>query len=589
MIGGSEFNARSLPASEIPEWFVPPESHFLPLTTRDHTVMLGPRGSGKTTLLKMLTIKALNNWTASESKEYIPKIRFNAAMVPGDRLWGRQIADIERDHPGIGEAIFVAHTIRALLRAMKDVIEVSEHGLRSELTHLKANMEPAKEKQFSEIASKAIRINISLNSVAGLIFELDSILANIDELKENRQFRYENLTGMINAVVSAFNELSTAPTDRRWALLFDELEIAPEKIQTLLMSIIRSGEQRVVYKLAFAPFSPLVLDESPAGPKRTHDYGVIPLTYANKEDARTFIYQIAERLFLHHVNKLDDIKRILGNSSYRVNHKTGNRMPDEFISLQNKDESFASYIKKNSVYRKNKLNENEKAQYIRKIAPIVKARDYYLSSYTNNRARRERSRKAHTLYHGYPTLLEAADGNPRALLTMLVPMAQTLMFEKPEGISKPITRVLQSEAIRRAESLLVSLLNVIPAEVEGDNKKGLLGFVDRIGRRFEGRLLSGPFKPDLLTTFVVDDGVSDAEKFAVGQALNVGAIIHVPYLDANPDGILRGIEGMKFRLSYALAPRYRLPLTLGDTVNLSSLLSPSAGVESDQLSFFQED
>jgi hypothetical protein len=42
---------------------------------------------------------------------------------------------------------------------------------------------------------------------------------------------------------------------------------------------------------------------------------------------------------------------------------------------------------------------------------------------------------------------------------------------------------------------------------------------------------------------------------------------------------LRGLRGQRFRLSYALAARYRLLLTLGDRINLSTLLLEMRGLD----------
>lgn len=63
------------------------------------------------------------------------------------------------------------------------------------------------------------------------------------------------------------------------------------------------------------------------------------------------------------------------------------------------------------------------------------------------------------------------------------------------------------------------------------------------------------------------------------KALNAGAIIHVPHPESGPDTLLRGLRGQRFRLSYALASRYRLLLTLGDRVSLSKLLLEMRGVD----------
>ncbi len=587
MIGGSEFNARSLPASEVASWFVPPETHFVPLLSRDHTVMVGPRGSGKTTLLKMLTINALENWDAPEAVEYINKIHFNAALVPGDRLWGQQVSEANEKASGLGEKIFVAHTVRALLRAMKDVTVASELSTITSTSHLHANMGVENEGVLADTLAETYGLSIRLRSLLGLIFIFDHILANTERLESSRVFETQNLSGLLSATISAFNELAGTP-DRQWALLFDELEIAPEGIQSLLMSLIRSSDQRIIFKLALAPYTPYVKQSRPDAPHIKHDYNVVSLTYPNKEDSRIFSQQIAEKVFSSSANADVRLLNVFGSSAFRVNYNKGEKLPREFLSLAHKDESFAEHIKITGLTKRNLKNENERAQHIRKISPIVKTRDYYLSSFHNETAKRHRSRKSHDLYTGYPTILEVADGNPRALLTMLVPMARAVRYVTEIGRPGLVPRNLQADAVKRAEFLQASLLNVIPVEIEGNEKKGLLGFIDDIGRSLQARLISGPFKPDLYCSFNVDRDVTDKEEAAIGQALNVGAIIYVPHRDASPDGILKGIRGMRFRLSYSLSARFRLPLTLGEPLNLSALLKRAREYDDEQLTFFEK-
>jgi hypothetical protein len=161
-----------------------------------------------------------------------------------------------------------------------------------------------------------------------------------------------------------------------------------------------------------------------------------------------------------------------------------------------------------------------------------------------------------------------------------------LKGNEPQKISSS----LQSHAIRRIELLLTSLLQVIPLDVDGfEPGKGLLDFVDQIGRAFEDRLLREPFRTDYVGSFVLDSNVTPAIVSAVGKALNAGAIIHVPFAEGGPDSLLRGLKGQRFRLSYALAARYRLLLTLGDRVSLSKLLFETRGlsVSDGQQSLFE--
>jgi hypothetical protein len=319
-----------------------------------------------------------------------------------------------------------------------------------------------------------------------------------------------------------------------------------------------------------------------------HDYQTVQLSYSNKEDAAKFSSELFVGTFRRlgiEVTSLADIFEA-NKDSYGFGRRLGigikrNRLPPEFLSLSSKDESFKSYLDlKGLMSSRYVFSENNVAQDIRKVIPIVVARDYYLRKFEKGHVVANRSRKSHLLYTGYPSIVEVTEGNPRAILTLVGPLAQEHRIDEMRGSSPMrISSAAQSRAIRRVELLLTSLLQVVPLDIEGfAPRKGLLDFVDQIGRAFEDRLLRKAFSTDYVGTFFLDENVTSAVVGAVGKALNAGAFIHVPFPDSGPDALLRGLKGQRFRLSYALAARYRLLLTLGDRVSLSKIMFEMKGV-----------
>ena len=588
-----EFNARSVPPGEVARSFVPPEPHFSRLLARNHTLVLGPRGSGKTTLLKMLTLRALKKWKHRKAAEYSEQIVFNAAFVQADVAWGRQLEALDQlpfDVPK-REAAFVIHTLRALIFAMREAVELGRADQPAHLAHLAVKLTEKLEEQFVLIVRESLEAEPLLNTLLGLELALEAKLNSINQGKATRAYSAETLPSLVSLLISAFNGLC-GDDERRWALLFDELEIAPPAVQKFLLSSVRSFDERVIVKLAMAPYMEEVgFEHSPTAPQSLHDYSTVQLTYPHKGDAVDF----SEELFRTALRRMGVEAASLpvlfadpdgpGGFGRKVNNSRRRTIiPEEFASLARKDDSFKQYVASKGLDSPSyKFSEDRIATDIRKVLPVAIARDYYIRKFESGRVSLNRSRKTYHLYTGYPSLVEITEGNPRAILTLIGPMVSE--YRRMSGSKvEYIPAFLQAQAVQRVELLLTSLLQVIPLDLGGfAPAKGLLDFVDQIGRNLERRLLRRPFAPDYVGTFVLDENVTPAVISAVGKALNAGALIHVPARDGGPDSLLRGLARERFRISYALSARYRLLLTLGDKVNLSAILMENRGALAAEL------
>lgn len=586
-----EFNARTAPPSDVAKSFIPPEAHFASLLSGNHTLLLGPRGSGKTTLFKMLTVRALRVWNHPEAANYSKRLSFNAVFVPADTAWGKQIEafDTVPGKSGGKEAAFILHTLRALVRAMREAVELGRSNPPAHLAHLAAELTAQQEERLVQLLREALRITPAISSLLGVELAFESLLDAMNSGVSTTEFNVDSMPSKISTIVAAFNGV-TGDNDRRWALLFDEVEIAPPRIKAFLLGAMRSSDDRVIIKLALAPYmDDAGFERTAMSPQPLHDFQTIKLTYPNKSDAKRFSEELFRSTFSRLGFEIGDLSAIfsqppegIGFVARSTRHPGRKALPPAFISLAHKDVSFRNYMVERGLTSPGYVfNEPNVAQDIRKVLPIVVARDYYIRQFAGSQAVFHRSRKSKPLYAGFPSIIEVTEGNPRAILTLVTHLVQSLSSSLRSGIHpQKISTSLQSQAIARIELLLTSLLQVIPLDFQGiEAHKGLLGFVDQIGRAFENLLLRKPFRTDYVGAFMLNERVDPTIVSAVGKAVNAGALIHVPSEDSGPDILLRGLVGQRFRISYSLAPRYRLLLTLGDTTVLSKLLFEARGVD----------
>lgn len=481
------------------------------------------------------------------------------------------------------------HTLRALVHSMREASELAGRTDAPHSRHLAVPFSEAQQSIFVKLVTPVLEVKPLLPTLLGLELALEARLDEINGGLEVGGFRIQAFPSKVSAVISAFNGLASCD-ERRWAFLFDELEIALASVKSFLFSAIRSFDQRVVIKLALAPYmDDVLMERNPGSPQPLHDYDVVQLSYPSKEDAFRFSTELFENTFRRmgvNFNSLHSLLNLPGQRSQFGRRPEGaaqrRGIPPVFRSLFEKDELFRNYVGERGIFQSDYvLTEQNLARDVRKVLPIVVARDHYLRKYEGQHAVVARSRKSFSLYSGYPAIVEITDGNPRAVLTLVGPMAQEILQDGGSaGPRYGIPFALQSQAVRRVELLLTSLLQVIPLDVGGfDSTKGLLDFIDHIGRALEDRLLRGAFRPDYVGTFFLDENVTPGILSAVGKALNAGGLVHVPHPDGGPGGLLRGLQGQRFRISYSLAPRYRLLLTLGDSNSLSRLLLEMRGVD----------
>jgi hypothetical protein len=122
-------------------------------------------------------------------------------------------------------------------------------------------------------------------------------------------------------------------------------------------------------------------------------------------------------------------------------------------------------------------------------------------------------------------------------------------------------------------------LSTIPFPQDRDRDIPMTRMLDRIGEYFFEDITDPEFKTEPALSFVIDDRVSSEELEAIGAALNQGAFIFIPSQESEHAA---GLRNKRFRLSYLLCPRYKLPLMYGQPVILSKVLRQRNKNDSNQ-------
>ena len=597
----TSFNARWLTPAEIAERFVPVPA-FQKLVAVDHSVLLGPRGSGKTTLLKMLTRPALDAWSKQHGTENgshsgtIPA--FEAVYVPSDVRWSIELSAVAND-PTVGpDHGAILQRFLVTLSAIQSVGRAFRSLVNNDL-------------RLEDVVLRGIRDLWPLSVPPNTLTQLDLLLrrtANEVRGHVNRR-QSQEIADFVNGlpkewlghpldVPIAYCEVFAAHAgDRvrgqRWAFCFDELEIAPDWLRVELLRAWRSVDQPYLLKLTWSP----VLPKEARGTAATdHDFKPILLWHAHAHEARGFASQVAERFVAGTFGSDCRPEEVFGRSSLpegwedeqaiAPKYERGSSEYEDIRALAAKDPSFSDLLVKHGIPPSDPFTAEPRLRdvLLRKIRPVVALRLAYMRE-----AGGLRSRKAvPELYSGIEVLYDLCEGNPRWLQNLLSELFSEWAASARNGESRPSVdaatqaRVVRSFAQRFHDELYARPVSTL---AEGRTLRWSVGdLVDRIAATLSQKLFADQFPVDPVGSFHIDRLQPPEVVSLVDSGLDFGAFV---ILDATAGGAAFELVGSELRLSYRLAPYYRLLPRRYRAVSLGSLLASAQ--DSTQMGLFAED
>nr|WP_296770649.1 hypothetical protein [Rhodococcus sp. (in: high G+C Gram-positive bacteria)] len=591
------FNARALSAPLVARTFVPP-GHFSRLVQRRHHLLIGPRGSGKTTLLKMLQPAALNAWNHIDAEDYRAKVDYTGVFIPTDISWQSQLTSLTEGGLTSAEALLIVRasfTTSVLLACVTSLSYRNNRKTTSKTGFRQIEISKISESDISDMLGGSWHLEVDIPSLTGLQFALRNRLSQLNSFA-NRELvlgitgRTERLSSaqslhlsflpcvslFLDAVEIAIPETS----GQRWALLFDELELAPGSVREELFRALRSVDERLLFKLSISPYSrehTVLSDPSSAMPG--HDHDEINLTYANPNDSKDFCDALFGQMLGIDGWEMTDADRILGESEFAREHADSgdgfraygpkSRVGMQFRKLYDSDQSFQKYIDDRDIdiERLHELPSEIMDKNVRKLRSLVAVRTTFRTpdSVHENTRRRVRGRRAPALYAGSRALFAMSEGNPR----WLIGVVSQLLIQVDEK-DRRVPASLQSHEIQQVSDRFRALLKTIPTPMSPKSFRGVLSILDEIGLFVFDQVVRDSFTPDPVGSFIVDSKAPDWIIDIIGKSLNAGAIVYVPDSDASP--MLSSLRGKRFRISYVLSPYYEIPILQMRAISLSTIL-----------------
>lgn len=204
---------------------------------------------------------------------------------------------------------------------------------------------------------------------------------------------------------------------------------------------------------------------------------------------------------------------------------------------------------------------------IRKIISIVAIRNEYRRPENASGIAHRKARKALSPYTGATSLFALTEGNPRWFIGLFGALLDRMRDDQK------VDRPAQAKEVEATIFRYLAMLKTIRADArlipQAKRNRGLLGLMDLIGTYFFQEAVLADFKADIHTSFTLDANADDDLVRCIGTAVNVGAVV-VEQDESNID--YSNLRNHRFRLTYLLAPHYKIPPVLMKSISLHAIL-----------------
>lgn len=549
------FNSRYLTYCEIAQEFVITKN-FHELMKPCHSILLGTRGCGKTTMLKMLHPSAVREY----QKIYTEfDISFYGIYIPADRQWSLILEQLDNitDHSHFFERVSRSLVNVNILLALMDTLKaLFEDGAFNEKTQI----------EYLSILIELWRLGNNVPPVIDIIrLTLKGMIIDIKNAINDSCYEYvfpfvckSNFEDTILLATELFNS-KFENSKKKWALCFDEMEIAPKWLQDKIVDgCLRSIDQSLLFKITATPdwrISNLTLKS----PTQGNDFEFIKCwnyDYSSTQEWKIFCDSVIES------NVLSKYNITQGEFLSLISDPDKHDLNFFFQMLPKIDKGFYEVFQKENydikdgvIVIKNWVQRKKKYKY-----PVLFSR---YSWFTQGKPV---GMPYENIYLGDWLLYRMSDGNPRLYCNMLDDIVLSLLSNNGKLLPKlPALRdIIKAYSNHYYES------SVYLTE-EYATKYGTFTFeelINCIGTYFQKELLSEEYNPSPITMFTVHKH-SSLQKF-LKMALEQGVIVKV---EEQMIGVDDGEDGV-YRLSYMLYPHFHIIQSFSkDIISLDEILT----------------
>ena len=582
----SAFNARNITAKEIARHFVVPVD-FERISSFINMVLVGPRGIGKTTILKTLTPSGLYHLAQrddlkSELSDVL--IDYLPIYIPAETIWKGNAQFIKGTLNNralskiIQNGLFVDHCLHEVVSSIQDALKVGKHYSCENVPAWALKMTNQQEEIVCRLCSDLWCLEKIQTSFVGLKIALlkrsnvyRSAVNSFDPVRSENLVRNMEQLDVLVMLKGFFDIMEDTTGADKWSVHFDEMEIAPKHVLRFLYENLRSFDQRVVLKFSLFPYMDFlefdtdVNNEYENSPVPGQDYHTVTLGMRFANQKFDFPRKILEAECVKYGICINQLKEYLNSSSQimggsRIFKATQTERDFRVIYEQasrNGDYSFLEYMKKRGIRNASDIKELEgeakRAQFVRKVAPIVEIRNYFFSNRDGTFSRR--SSKGFGYYHGYDKLFLLTENNPRTLQYYVNDIL--LSFRNKETSS-----TAQNNAIRKNVDRYRALIAAQTYSNKGEQTRHIstLKLVDQIGYNLQEELYSPEFKPEPVLSYDLRR-VPKEMHHPIITAIHCGALVVEQHEDTGQ--LTSKLEQCRIRTSHRLAPFYKLPAITG--------------------------